>query len=61
MTSAGIQLDAAGRAQFGIAQSCLRGRAVMSAIGLIASFFLPPVNFARGIPAGAGGSCSLQK
>ena len=26
----------------------------MSAIGLAASFALPPVDFARGVPAGAG-------
>jgi EmrB/QacA subfamily drug resistance transporter len=28
--------------------------AVMAGIGLIASFFLPPVDFSRGVPAGAG-------
>ncbi len=55
MTSAGIQLDAAGRAQFAQALNrVFAAGAVMSAIGLLASFFLPPVDFARGVPAGAG-------
>jgi hypothetical protein len=55
MTSAGIQLDAAGRAQFAHALNrVFAAGAVMSAVGLVASFFLPPVNFARGVPAGAG-------
>lgn len=55
MTSAGIQLDAAGRAQFAQALNrVFAAGAVMSAVGLVASFFLPPVDFARGVPAGAG-------
>jgi len=55
MASAGIQLDAAGRAQFAHALNrVFAAGAVMSVVGLIASFFLPPVDFARGVPAGAG-------
>ena len=26
----------------------------MSAVGLVVSFFLPPVDFSRGVPSGAG-------
>ena len=50
-----LKLEGAARTQFAHALSrvfALGG--VMSAVGLLASFFLPPVDFSRGVPAGAG-------
>jgi EmrB/QacA subfamily drug resistance transporter len=54
-SAAAIQLDGAGRVQFAHALNrVFAAGALMSAIGLIASFFLPPVDFARGVPVAAG-------
>jgi EmrB/QacA subfamily drug resistance transporter len=53
--SGSMQFDAAARVQ--IAQALNRVfalGAVMAATGLVGSFFLPPVDFSRGVPAGAG-------
>jgi EmrB/QacA subfamily drug resistance transporter len=55
MTSAGIQLDEATRAQFAYALNrVFAAGIVMSGAGLVVSLFLPPVDFAKGVPAGAG-------
>jgi EmrB/QacA subfamily drug resistance transporter len=55
MPAAALQLEGAARSQFSNALNrAFAAAAMMSAIGLAASFFLPPVNFARGVPAGAG-------
>ena len=56
LPSAALQLDAATRAQFAQALSrVFAAGGVMSAIGLAASFALPPVDFAREVvPAEAG-------
>ena len=55
-TASGVlQLEGAARVQFAYALNrVFAAGVVMSAIGLVASFFLPPVDFARGVPAGAG-------
>ena len=55
-TASGVlQLEGAARVQFAYALNrVFTAGVVMSAIGLVASFFLPPVDFARGVPAGAG-------
>jgi EmrB/QacA subfamily drug resistance transporter len=53
--AAGVSIDPAARIE--IAHALTRVFAsgvVMSAIGLVGSFFLPPVNFERGVSAGAG-------
>jgi EmrB/QacA subfamily drug resistance transporter len=56
LPSAILSLDAPARAQFALALSrVFAAGVVMSAIGLAASFALPPVQFARGVPAAAGG------
>jgi MFS family permease len=55
MTAGTITLDGLARAQFVHALNRVFGAgAVMAAIGLAAAFFLPPVDFSRGVPAGAG-------
>ena len=55
LASAAIQLNGAGRLQFAHALNrVFAAGALMSALGLIASCFLPPVDFVRGVPAGAG-------
>lgn len=55
MASQVFQLEGADRAQLAYAlHRVFAAGAVMSAIGFGASFFLPPVGFARGVPAGAG-------
>ena len=49
------QLEGAARLQFVQALNRVFGAgAVMSAIGLFATFFLPPVDFSKGVPEGAG-------
>jgi EmrB/QacA subfamily drug resistance transporter len=54
--SAVIQLDGPARVQFALALSrVFAAGGVMSAIGLAASFVLPPVDFSRAVPAGAAG------
>ncbi|HVH29885.1 MAG TPA: MDR family MFS transporter [Vicinamibacterales bacterium] len=56
LPSAIMSLDAPARAQFALALGrVFAAGAVMSAIGLAASFALPPVQFAAGVPAAAGG------
>ena len=53
--SLAIQLQGAARAQFADALArVFAAGGLMSAIGLGLSFFLPPVNFSRGVPASAG-------
>jgi hypothetical protein len=55
VSATALRLEGPARAQFAQALSrvfALGG--VMSAVGLLASFFLPPVDFSRGVPAGAG-------
>ncbi len=50
-----LRLEGPARTQFAQALSrvfALGG--IMSGVGLVASFFLPPVQFSRGVPAGAG-------
>jgi EmrB/QacA subfamily drug resistance transporter len=55
MPSGALQLDGAARAQFANALNrVFAAGGVMSAIGLVMSFFLPPVDFSRGVPLGAG-------
>jgi EmrB/QacA subfamily drug resistance transporter len=55
MTAGAMQLDGPARAQFVHALNRVFGAgAVMSAVGLAAAFLLPPVDFSRGVPAGAG-------
>jgi EmrB/QacA subfamily drug resistance transporter len=50
-----IQLDNAGRVQFARALArVFAAGGIMSAVGFLACFLLPPVSFSRGIPAGAG-------
>ena len=50
-----IPLTGLARAQFAHALTrVFIAGGVMSALGLVASFFLPPVTFAGGVPAGAG-------
>jgi EmrB/QacA subfamily drug resistance transporter len=50
-----IQLQGEARTQFADALSRVFAvGGVMSAIGLLASLFLPPVDFSRGVPAGTG-------
>jgi EmrB/QacA subfamily drug resistance transporter len=50
-----IQLQGEARTQFAYALGrVFAAGGVMSAIGLLASLFLPPVDFSRGVPAGAG-------
>jgi hypothetical protein len=53
--AAGIQLDEGARVEIAHALNrVFAAGAVMSALGLVASFFLPPVDFAGGVPSGAG-------
>lgn len=53
--SQALQLEGVARAQLAHALGrVFAAGGVMSAIGLVASFFLPPVDFSRGVPAGAG-------
>ena len=55
MTAGVMQLDTAARLQFVQALNrVFAAGAVMSAIGLLGTFFLPPVDFSRGVPEGAG-------
>jgi EmrB/QacA subfamily drug resistance transporter len=55
MTAGAMQLDPLTRMQFVQALNRAFGAgAVMAAAGLVAAFFLPPVDFSHGIPAGAG-------
>jgi MFS family permease len=50
-----LRLEGAARAQFAHAlDRVFAAGGVMSAIGLVVSFFLPPVDFSRGVPAAAG-------
>jgi hypothetical protein len=56
MSSGTLRLEGPARVQFAQALSrVFAAGAVMSALGLAASFFLPPVDFSRGVPPGAGG------
>ena len=55
MPSGAIHLEGAARAQFAYALNrVFAAGGVMSAIALAVSFVLPPVDFSRGVPAGAG-------
>jgi EmrB/QacA subfamily drug resistance transporter len=55
MSSGTLRLEGPARVQFAQALSrVFAAGAVMSALGLAASFFLPPVDFSRGVPPGAG-------
>jgi EmrB/QacA subfamily drug resistance transporter len=55
MSSGALRLEGPARVQFAQALSrVFAAGAAMSALGLAASFFLPPVDFSRGVPPGAG-------
>ena len=55
MSAGALRLEGAARVQFAHALSRVFAvGGVMSAVGLVVSFFLPPVDFSRGVPAGAG-------
>jgi EmrB/QacA subfamily drug resistance transporter len=55
MSSGTLRLEGPARVLFAQALSrVFAAGAVMSALGLAASFFLPPVDFSRGVPPGAG-------
>jgi EmrB/QacA subfamily drug resistance transporter len=55
LSATALRLEGASRAAFAHALSrAFAAGGVMSAVGLAASFFLPPVDFSRGVPAGAG-------
>jgi len=50
-----LRLDGAAKARFAEALAqVFTAASVMSGIALLASFFLPPVDFSRGVPTGAG-------
>jgi EmrB/QacA subfamily drug resistance transporter len=60
--SAALQLDAAARMQFAHALTrVFAAGGVMSAIGLLLSFTLPPVDFARNVVSGASGVAAPSK
>jgi MFS family permease len=55
MSAGALRLEGAARVQFALALSrVFTVGAIMSAVGLVVSFFLPPVDFSRGVPSGAG-------
>jgi EmrB/QacA subfamily drug resistance transporter len=55
LSASTLRLEGAARDQFTLALSrVFTVGGVMSAIGLALSFFLPPVDFSRGVPPGAG-------
>jgi EmrB/QacA subfamily drug resistance transporter len=55
MRSGSLVLPPAARAQVAVAlERVFAAGAAMSAVALIASFFLPPVDFSRGVESGAG-------
>jgi EmrB/QacA subfamily drug resistance transporter len=55
MSAGTLRLEGAARLQFAHALSRVFAvGGVMSAVGLVVSFFLPPVDFSRGVPSGAG-------
>jgi EmrB/QacA subfamily drug resistance transporter len=55
VATSAVQLEGATRGVFAAALSrVFTAGAIMSALGLVASFVLPPVDFSRGVPASAG-------
>jgi hypothetical protein len=55
ISAGALQLEGADRAQFAHALNrVFVAGAIMSVIGMAASFLLPRVDFSRGVPAGAG-------
>jgi hypothetical protein len=55
LASRALQLEGVARVQFALALSrVFASGGVMSALGLIAACFLPPVDFSRGVPSAAG-------